>query len=127
MGRYSFGQIVLAPVVDGTPDKNPKDRPCVIISKNTENDAGEDFLIIPITKDIPNPCPFYNIIIPHDNESRKITRLKYYSVAKCNWAFEIPQQRIIRPFGQMLDDTLLLIITAYDAILRDPAFNWILY
>ena len=46
VGRFSFGQVVLAYFSDG--NGRTKERPCVIISSNRSNDSGESLQIIAI-------------------------------------------------------------------------------
>lgn len=121
MGRFRFGQIIEVFVTDGM--GRTKERPALIISKDEENDQGQDLLVIAITKRIEEPCPPHHIIVHRDWKRDPATGLNAPCVAKCNWVREVKQSRVIRSLGHLPIDLLEVIIDTFDRIQADPAFN----
>jgi mRNA-degrading endonuclease toxin of MazEF toxin-antitoxin module len=107
--------MIYAYVSDG--DGRTKDRPAVIVSRDEENDAGEDLFVIAITGAIEQPCPLYHVIVPG---------LDKPSVAKCNWFRKIKQNKVIRSCGYLDDDLMETIVDRFLEIFGDPTFDdWV--
>ncbi len=73
MGRFQFGQIVEAYIQDGT--RRTKERPCLIISKDRDNDQGDDLLVIAITRKIEIDCPDFHVVVHWDHTKDPVTGL----------------------------------------------------
>ena len=54
---------MLAYISDG--HGRTKERPALVISRDEENDRGDDLQLIAITTKIENPRPFYHVVV-HD-------------------------------------------------------------
>lgn len=119
--RFHFGQITNALVSDG--GGRAKERPVVIIDGDEACRLGDDLLVIPITKSIQRPIPYYHILV-HDSHSRDpVTGLYYPCVAKCDWYRVLEQTRLRGNWGTMPGDLLSAIVDAYDQLLKDPDFD----
>jgi hypothetical protein len=95
----------------------------LIISRNEENDQGQELQVIAITRSIENPCPHYHIKIHHSHKRDPITGLTAPCVAKCNWVRDVRQDKVIRTLGRMPDDLLEIIVDTFDRIQADPKFT----
>ena len=123
MGRFYFGQIVLASIDDGR--GHTKERPAVIISDDDNYQVTGEILVVPITKRSEDPCPYYHIQVHDSTDKDSGTGLYYPCWAKCNWARWLPIRRIQSTLGQMPDDLLTKIADAFDALYADDTFiDW---
>jgi mRNA-degrading endonuclease toxin of MazEF toxin-antitoxin module len=125
LGRFNFGQIVLAYFNDGA--GRTKDRPGVIISRDVDNDAGLPLIVVAVTKRIDDPCPSYHVRLPHGMPRQGIkTGLTAPCVAKCNWVREVDQHRVIKVLGHAPATELGTIVDEYDALEADTEFDgWV--
>jgi mRNA-degrading endonuclease toxin of MazEF toxin-antitoxin module len=121
VGRFRFGQIIEAYIQDGT--GRTKERPAVIISGEEENDQGLDLLVVAITKNIEDPRPDHHIVVHRSWKRDPVTGLTAPCVAKCNWAREVEQDKVIRSLGRMPQDLLEAIVEAFDKIQADENFD----
>jgi mRNA-degrading endonuclease toxin of MazEF toxin-antitoxin module len=87
VGRFQFGQIVLAYISDG--HGRTKERPALIISSDEENDRGDDLQLIAITTKIESPRPFYQVVVHDSFNPDARTGLGAPCVAKCNWVRDV--------------------------------------
>jgi mRNA-degrading endonuclease toxin of MazEF toxin-antitoxin module len=117
VGRFQFGQIILAHMSDG--HGHTKERPSLIISSDEANDRGEDLQVIAITTKIEYPCPRYHFII----QPEAANGLGARSVAKCNWVRDVPQNRVIRSLGYLDMDLMTKIVERFDELLNDDTFD----
>ena len=121
MGRFQFGQIVEAYVQDG--HGRTKERPALIISKDEENDRGEDLQVIAITTKIEAPCPPYHVVIVSRSAPNPATGLFKPCVAKCNWIREIKQSKVIRSLGFLDLDLLTEVVDQFNKLYDDDSFD----
>lgn len=121
MGRYYFGQIILAWINDGR--GGTKDRPALIISSDEECESGDELLVIAITKAIENPSPPYHFVVHDSRTLDPTTGLDAPCAAKCNWVREVSQGRILKVLGTLPDALLEQIVHAFDRLYSDETFN----
>jgi len=121
MGRFSFGQVVLAYVSDGR--GRTKERPCVVISSDRSNDAGEPLQAIAITGIFREPLPTYHVPLPWTPDGSGPTGLNKPSVAKCNWPREIDPHKVVRSLGFLPPGTLRTIVAEFDRLYEDESFS----
>ena len=121
MGRFQFGQIVLAYVSDG--HGRTKERPALIISRDEENEQGNDLQVVAITTKIEHPSPPYHVVIHDGSAPNPIHSLTARCVAKCNWVRDIEQRKVIRSLGRLPDDKIEKIVDQFDRIWKDPTFT----
>jgi mRNA-degrading endonuclease toxin of MazEF toxin-antitoxin module len=123
VGRFRFGQIIEVIVSDG---RRAKHRPALIISSDADNDRGEDLLVVAITTKIETPCPPHHIVIVSETAPNPRSGLSVPCVAKCNWARDIKQDKVIRSLGFLDNDLLRAVVEQYDGLQLDNDFkNWI--
>jgi len=123
VGRYQFGQIVLAYLSDGK--GRTKERPVVIISPDDECNLGEPLQVVAITKGIEDPCPPYHFVVHTSNFLDPRTGLNAPCVAKCNWVREIDQSRVVRFLGYLNDELMEKILETVNTLCDDEDFdNW---
>jgi mRNA-degrading endonuclease toxin of MazEF toxin-antitoxin module len=92
------GRIILAEVAD--PDgRSVKTRPAVIVSRTDEIQAGGGIVCVAISSSIPNKLPDDWILLPFHPAGKTRTGLKRRCAAKCNWLFEINEDRIVKYIG----------------------------
>jgi mRNA-degrading endonuclease toxin of MazEF toxin-antitoxin module len=121
MGRFYHGLIAQVWVMNGKGET--KERPAVIIERDENCQAGGPYLAIAITKSIEDPMPDYHFVVHDGHYKHPITGLIYPCVAKCNWAREIEERRVISSLGTMPDDLLEKICQAYDRLCDDDEFD----
>jgi mRNA-degrading endonuclease toxin of MazEF toxin-antitoxin module len=117
VGRFQFGQIILAHMSDG--HGHTKDRPSLIISSDEANDRGEDLQVIAITTKIEYPCPPYHVII----QPEAANGLGAPSVAKCTWVRDVPQNKVIKSLGYLDEGILKAIVDAFDKLYKEATLN----
>jgi mRNA-degrading endonuclease toxin of MazEF toxin-antitoxin module len=123
-GRFSFGQIVLAYVSDGK--GRTKERPCVVISPNRANDAGEPLQVVAITGIFNDPPPSHHVPLPWTPDGSGRTGLNKPCVAKCNWLREVNQDRVIKSVGYLPVEHVEWIVTEFDRLYEDESFtDWV--
>jgi len=116
VGRFRCGQIVLAYIDDGK--GRTKERPCMILTRDSDLRAGEPIQVVAITTSIgESPRPYW-VPVPHRWPIHLQTGLSRPSVAKCNWIREIPESRIIKVLGNMTDPEFELILDCIDDLER---------
>ena len=121
MGRFQFGQIILAYMQDGR--GRTKERPALIISRDEENDRGEDLQVIAITTQIEDPCPPYHVVLVTTSDANRGAGLSKPCVAKCNWVREVKQDKVIRSLGFLHLDLLTEIVDQFNKLYDDDTFD----
>jgi len=121
VGRFRFGQIVIAYLQDGT--GRTKERPVIIISPDDECDRGDRLQVVAITKSIETPCPPYHFVLHSSNTRDNRTGLNAPCVAKCNWVREIDQSKVIRVLGFVNDDLSERILDAVIKLYEHDSFT----
>jgi uncharacterized protein YifN (PemK superfamily) len=124
MGRYYFGQIVVAMIHDGSHSTKP--RPVLILDDEPYLNSGESILVVPISHIRSHIIPHYHIQVHNSAQQDPVTKLDCPCWAKCNWATRIDPKRILGSWGYMPDAMLEPIVDKYDEIVNDPNFDdWV--
>jgi mRNA-degrading endonuclease toxin of MazEF toxin-antitoxin module len=124
VGRFSFGQIILAYFSDGK--GRTKERPCVIISSNTSNDSGEPLQVVAITGVFDEPPPSHHVPLPWTRDGSGPTGLNKPCVAKCNWLREVDQHKVIKSVGYLPAEMVDRIVVEFDRLYEDESFTeWV--
>ena len=121
MGRFYFGQIVLASISDGR--GKTKDRPVLIIDRDFDNRTSETILVVCISTTPDKPIPYYHIQVHKNNKRDSHTGLSRPSWAKCNFAMWLPVKRLKSTCGHMPDDVAEQIEKMFTRLLDDDNFH----
>ena len=100
----SRGDIVIVIDLLDPQGRNPKDRPCVIVSSPERIAAGGPLEVVAITTSpSPDPLPFDHVRLPWQvpGETRCRTGLDKPNAAICSWLVEIELSRIARIIGHV--------------------------
>jgi mRNA-degrading endonuclease toxin of MazEF toxin-antitoxin module len=95
----THGEIVLVSALLDPQGRNPKDRPCVVISPASEPGEGLPIKVVAITTLIPDPMPDDHVLIPYQRPRHPRTGLNRRAAAVCSWIEWIDEGRVIRPVG----------------------------
>lgn len=98
MPQVLQGSIIRATVTD-TRGGNPKPRPLVVITGNTELSQSDAVLAVAITGEFDDPPLADEILLPWHPQGNCRTRLKKRSVAKCSWVREIRKADVLEVRG----------------------------
>jgi mRNA-degrading endonuclease toxin of MazEF toxin-antitoxin module len=124
VGRFQFGQIVIAYMSDGL--GRTKERPAIVVSRDEENNAGMDLFVIAITKSFDDPCPVYHVPVHDSNKRDNNTGLSAPSVAKCNWFRKVKQHRVVGSLGYLDYDLLDTIVERFLELVGNESFlGWV--
>jgi mRNA-degrading endonuclease toxin of MazEF toxin-antitoxin module len=81
---FRYGRIIWARVTDRR--GNRKDRPCIILTPNTELAPHKPLLVMAVTTTFPNPPPRWHIPLPWNPDPRRVrTALAQRSAAVVDW------------------------------------------
>jgi hypothetical protein len=117
VARISQGSIIRAVVTD-TKGGNPKPRPLVVISTNSEIDREGIVFAVAITGEFNEPPLADEIILPFCPKRRCRTGLTKKCVAKCTWQREVRLTDVLEIKGHAPTTELELILAG---IKRPPA------
>jgi mRNA interferase MazF len=95
----SYGEIVLISALLDPQGRNPKDRPCVIVSPTAELEAGLPLQVVAITTLLPDPLPADHVLIPWQHPRHPRTGLNRRAGAVASWVAWVEEDRVIRPVG----------------------------
>ena len=109
MARVTQGSIVRAWVSD-TRGGNPKPRPLVVTSTNSEMDKTGVAFAVAITGEFDDPLLDDEILLPFDLRHKCRTGLTKKSVAKCTWQRQVPLSDVIEIKGHVPTAELELIL-----------------
>lgn len=103
-----------------------KERPCVVISSNGSNDAGEPLQVVAITGVFDEPPPSHHVPMPWTPDGSGPSGLNRPCVAKCNWLREVDQGKVIGGVGYLSPELIGRIVTEFDRLYEDKAFvGWV--
>jgi mRNA-degrading endonuclease toxin of MazEF toxin-antitoxin module len=110
------GDIVIVIDLLDPQGRNPKNRPCVLVSTPDRIVAGGPFEVVAITTLVPDPLPFDHVALPWQpqGQTRSKTGLDKPNAAVCSWLVEIEAARAVRKIGSIPARRMLQI----DAVLR---------
>ena len=124
MGRFYFGQIVLAYVKDGR--GGTKEHPVLIVGSDEDCDSGGPLQVVVISTKIQNPCPDYHIIVHESHKTDPDTGLYEPCVVKCNWFQDVEHRRVIKTVGSLPDMKLKIVMDKINRLLNDESFfDWV--
>lgn len=121
--RYRFGQILWASIHDGV--RTTKQRPVVIIDKDTDYTVDDDILVVAISTRCESPCPDYHIQVHGSHKLDEHTGLSQPCWAKCNFPRYLKAAKLGKPIGNMPLELLEEIVDTFDRLCADDSFdNW---
>ena len=94
-----YGEIVLVSALLDPQGRNPKDRPCVIVTPNVDLEAGMPLQVVAITTFIPDPMPDDHVPLPWQAPRHPKTGLNRRNAAVCSWLARVAEDRVIRSVG----------------------------
>lgn len=109
MPGHRYGDIV---IVAGLPDprgRNPKDRPCVVVTPSDQIEEEGPLDVVAITTLLPDPLPSDHVPLPFHPQHRVRTGLNKPNAAVCSWLAEVEASRIVRAIGHAPNKHLLRI------------------
>ena len=103
---YLRGQIVVATVNDPQ-GRNPKPRPCVVVSFDESNAAGNPLALIAITGELGEVRTEDRVDLPYLHDRRHpVTGLDKPCAAACFWQEVVPQDAVLRVLGTVPPEPL---------------------
>lgn len=105
MATVQQGCIVRAKVVDPT-GGNPKIRPLIVVSANSDIAAQEKLFAIAVTSSFRAPLEPDEILLPWHPNGRVRTGLVKPCVAKCSWLCEMEKSEIVEVRGRVPSDIM---------------------
>jgi hypothetical protein len=103
------GSIIRATVTDMR-GQNPKARPLVVVTGNTELSSGESFYCVAITGEFDHPPLADEIPLPWHPQRKCRTKLVKECVAKCSWVREVRHADVLEVKGHCPTAELELIL-----------------
>jgi mRNA-degrading endonuclease toxin of MazEF toxin-antitoxin module len=124
LGRFSFGQIILAYFYDGK--GRTKERPCVVISSNESNDAGEALQVVAITGKFrraaalaPRPDAVESRWFGPDGAEQSVCR-------EVQLAPRTRPRQVIKSVGYLPPELMAQIVAEFDRLYEDETFTeWV--
>lgn len=98
MPQVLQGSIIRATVTD-TNGVNPKTRPLVVVSGNSELSQSETVICVAITSGINDPPLPDEVVLPWHPGGRCRTKLKTKCGAKCSWIREVRKSAVVEIKG----------------------------
>ena len=110
-----YGSIVLVAGLLDPHGRNPKDRPCVVVTRPGDAPEGRQ-LVVAISTLIPDPLPDDYVPLPWHRSSHPRTGLTRKNAAIGRWVESVEDSRIIRKLGIVPDKTLLAVAKVLDRL-----------
>jgi mRNA-degrading endonuclease toxin of MazEF toxin-antitoxin module len=119
-----FGEIVLVSELLDPHDRNPKDRPTVVVTPTADIDPTLPLQIVAITTFLPDPLPDDHVLLPFYHPRHPRTGLNKRCAAVCFWLARVEDSRVLRTIGfvpgrQMLEIEVVLARLKDEAVKRD--------
>lgn len=92
----AFGNIVIVTGLLDPQGRNPKDRPCVVVTPPVEAGEGETIDVVAITTLLPDPLPPDHVPLPWHAQDHPRTGLNKRNAAVCSWFAEVSSSRVAR-------------------------------
>jgi hypothetical protein len=102
---YEYGSIVLVADMLDPHGRNPKDRPCVIVTGPGSAPGGQK-IVVAISTVVPEPLPDDYVLLPYMDPRHPRTGLNKRNAAIGRWVEAIEESRIIRRLGIVPDKQL---------------------
>jgi mRNA-degrading endonuclease toxin of MazEF toxin-antitoxin module len=117
----SRGDIVIIPDLLDPQGRDPKPRPCVIVSSPVAIASGGTLMVVAITTQLPNPLTPDHVPLPWAAQGHPRTGLNKPNAAACSWLVEIEPSRIGRKLGHVPPKPMLQIAAVLRSLQgRDP-------
>jgi hypothetical protein len=112
---FERGSIVLVANMLDPHGRNPKDRPCVVVTE--PGDAPEGFLaVVAISTIVPEPLPEDYVLLPWHPRGHPKTGLDKRNAAIGRWVEVVDGSRIIRKVGIVPDKQLIAMAEVLDRL-----------
>ncbi len=95
---YAYGDIILVSGLLDPQGRNPKDRPCVVITNPERSPDGRQ-LVVAISTVLPDPLPDDYVLLPYMDPRHPRTGLNKRNAAIGRWVSEVDESQIIRKVG----------------------------
>lgn len=92
------GSIVWVNVSDQA-GRNPKCRPAVVVTPDSEIKPGETIVVVAATSTFSRPLPTNRVAIPWQRGRHPVTGLYKQCVAVCDWLLEVEQADVAEVAG----------------------------
>ena len=104
-----YGDIIIVVNLVDPQQRNPKDRPCVVITNSETSTPQGSQLVVAISTNVPDPLPPYYVLLPWEHSRHPKTGADKRSAVICTWIAEIDNSRILRKRGYVPNKQLSLI------------------
>jgi hypothetical protein len=99
---YLYGSIVIVSQLLDPQGRNPKNRPCIVLTPNAEMPGPDGSIdVVAISSIVPDPLLPEFVRLPWQLPFHPVTRLNKPSVAVCSWCPEVEVSRIIEVRGKV--------------------------
>jgi mRNA-degrading endonuclease toxin of MazEF toxin-antitoxin module len=88
------GQIIIVRGLLDPNGVNPKDRPCVVVTRDEDLDAGAPVVVVAISTLLPGALPPDTVLMPYDPQGKARTGLKTRCAAVPGWIEVVAPSRI---------------------------------
>ena len=95
---YAYGDIVLVSGLLDPQGRNPKDRPCVVVTNPAMSPEGRQ-LVVAISTTLPDTLPDDYVLLPYHHAHHPRTGLNRRNAAIGRWVREVEESQILRKVG----------------------------
>ncbi len=113
---HQFGDIVLIQAMLDPQGRNPKDRPCVIVTDPGSPPPGGMQLVVAISTVLPDPLPDFYVLLPYQQPRHPRTGLSRRNAAILRWVEEVDESRIIRKLGIVPNRQLAEMVAIFERL-----------
>jgi PemK-like, MazF-like toxin of type II toxin-antitoxin system len=104
-----YGEIVLVTGLLDPQGRNPKDRPCVVVTPTADLEQGLPLQVVAITTWVPDPLPDDHVLLPWQPPRHPKTGLNKKNAAVCSWLARVDEGQVLRSVGAVPGKQLLVI------------------
>ena len=95
---HAYGDVVLVEGLLDPQGRNPKDRPCVVVTNPDSPPDGRQ-LVVAISTVLPDPLPDDHVPLPYMDPRHPKTGLNRRNAAIGRWIREVDDSQIVRKLG----------------------------
>ena len=106
---FAHGSIVLVAGMLDPHGRNPKDRPCVVVTKPGDAPPGHQ-VVVAISTLLPDPLPDDYVPLPWHRSNHPRTGLNKKNAAIGRWVEIVEDSRIVRAIGIVPDRPLMALV-----------------
>ncbi len=114
------GLVVRAEVADPQ-GRNPKSRPLVLLTGDSDTPADAPFIAVAITGTLPKPLPEHYVLLPWHRSGHPQTGLKKKCAAACNWFTNVVRSSSVQVMGRVPDKVFAAILESVRAFRDQPS------